>query len=279
MNFIKIKLLIDEYLNQAGNFLLTTRTYFNNNFYKKNLKRNIFFKNLKKGEEAIIIANGPSLNDFDLLKLKDKNLIFMNRGFMHNDYETLKPEFHFIIDDKLNNGIWPLSFIDSIFKKNPNVILFLNAKWHKNQEIVSYEEKYTNQIYWIDTRLFFTKFFKSRKIDLTRLTFGNAVVGSIFSSLVYMGVNKIYFLGQDFNGLCYELINKNSHFYGNNYENYDKDHTQIYEDLFSMSVSLRNWINIKNFASHNNLKLYNLSRKGIFHMIPYKNINDIINES
>ena len=43
---------------------------------------------------------------------------------MHNDYETLKPEFHFIIDDKLNNGIWPLSFIDSIFKKNQMLYFF-----------------------------------------------------------------------------------------------------------------------------------------------------------
>ena len=54
----------------------------------------------------------------------------------------------------------------------------------------------------------------------------------------------------------YELINKNSHFYGSNYENYDKDHIQIYEDLFSMSVSLRNWINIKKFACHNKIELY-----------------------
>ena len=65
----------------------------------------------------------------------------MNRGFLHKDYAYLKPQYHFIIDEKLNNGIWPITFIDEIFSLNPNVKLFLNLKWSKNKKFYSYKKK------------------------------------------------------------------------------------------------------------------------------------------
>lgn len=266
INVIKFKVEIDEYLNQFGNFLLLS---FSKILQKKNkdFKKNIILKDCLKNQSAYIIANGPSLNKFNLRKLKDHNLFFMNRGFLHKDYEFLKPKFHFIIDEKLNSGVWPIKFIDDIFKLNPDTKLFLNSKWSNNEKFKNYKIKFGDNIFWIDTRLFFTKFHKSRKINLEYITYGNAVSGAAFISSLYMGVNEVNLLGQDLNGLCYDIINEESHFYGNNEENRSKNIEDITDDLLSMSISIRNWTNMIKYSKNNNIKVVNLSDSSLLNLI------------
>ena len=41
----------------------------------------------------------------------------VNRSFDHPDYETIQPNYHIIVDSKLASGVWPLDYIDIIFKK------------------------------------------------------------------------------------------------------------------------------------------------------------------
>lgn len=266
INFIKLKISIDEIINELANFILLIC---NLNYLKikSDLKPNIIFKDILKNQKVIIIANGPSTHTYNLRELKGETLFFMNRGFLHKDYAYLKPQYHFIIDEKLNNGIWPITFIDEIFNLNPNVKLFLNLKWSKNKKFYSYKKKYVDRIFWIDTRLFFTKFNSNQKINLTKLTYGNAVSGAAFSSAVYMGANDISFIGQDLNGLCYDILNKDSHFYGYNKENDLKSIVDITDDLFSMSSSIRSWSHMIRFAKNNNLEIKNLSQSHLLDLI------------
>lgn len=259
---LKFKIFINEVLNQVANYIIQFYKMFSSN--KHLLKRNKSLKNILQNQSAVIVANGPSVSEIDLKLLKGKNLFFMNRGFKHKDYEYLQPNFHFIIDEKLNSGIWPISFIDTIFELNPNVKLFLNHKWCKEEKFNKFSKKYPNQIFWIDTRLFFTRFYNNRKIDLTKVTYGNAVSGAALSSAIYMGSNNISFIGQDLNGLCYELINDRSHFYGSNKENSLKSINDITEDLLSMSISIRNWINFINYCKQKKININTLSQKGLF---------------
>lgn len=259
---LKFKIFINEVLNQVANYIIQFYKMFSSN--KHLLKRNKSLKNILQNQSAVIVANGPSVSEIDLKLLKGKNLFFMNRGFKHKDYEYLQPNFHFIIDEKLNSGIWPISFIDTIFELNPNVKLFLNHKWCNEEKFNKFSKKYPNQIFWIDTRLFFTRFYNNRKIDLTKVTYGNAVSGAALSSAIYMGSNNISFIGQDLNGLCYELINDRSHFYGSNKENSLKSINDITEDLLSMSISIRNWINFINYCKQKKININTLSQKGLF---------------
>lgn len=262
---LKFKIFLNEVLNQAANYIIQFYKMFSSNRHL--LKRNKSLKNILQNQSGVIVANGPSVSEIDLKLLKGKNLFFMNRGFKHKDYEYLQPNFHFIIDEKLNSGIWPISFIDTIFELNPNVKLFLNHKWCNEEKFYKFSKKYPNQIFWIDTRLFFTRFHNNRKIDLTKVTYGNAVSGAALSSAIYMGLSDISFIGQDLNGLCYELTDKKSHFYGDNFENKSKTIDNIIEDLLSMSISIRNWSNIISYCNKKNIKIFNLSESGLFSLL------------
>ena len=44
-----------------------------------------------KGRDLFIILNGPSLKKQDISTLKGKDLMFVNRGFMHPLYKELQP--------------------------------------------------------------------------------------------------------------------------------------------------------------------------------------------
>ena len=82
-----------------------------------------------------------------------------------------------------------------------------------------------------------------------------------------MGANNISFIGQDLNGLCYDILNKDSHFYGYNKENDLKSIVDVTDDLFSMSGSIRSWSHMIRFAKNNNLEIKNLSQSHLLNLI------------
>ena len=45
------------------------------------------------GKDIYILLNAPSLNTQDLSVLKGKDIMFVNRGFMHPLYADLQPAF------------------------------------------------------------------------------------------------------------------------------------------------------------------------------------------
>ena len=139
--------------------------------------------------------------------------LFLNRAFLHQDYEFIKPKYHIFIDPKLATGEWDITFLDEVYKKNPNVTFLLNAKWYYLEKFQPYINDKKFKIYWVDMNLFPTPFHKNRKIDLTKITYGLGAPGVALITMIYMGMKNIY-CWHDGNGLCYELLNLESHFYG-----------------------------------------------------------------
>jgi len=242
------------------------------------MKKNIELKDMLKGKRAFLVANGPSINKQDLKPLKDEITFFVNRAFLHKDYEYIKPTFHVIVDGKLATGEWNINFLDKVIEKNPEVTFLLNANWYYMDKFQPYIKDDRFKIYWVDMRLFTTPFYKNRKIDLTKLTYGAAVTGVAKMSMIYMGIKDIYFLGEDGNGLCYELIGGDSHFYGTNEENSRKTMKDIYNDLYMMSLSLKNWTYFNEYAKSIGVNIYNCTEGGIFNMFERKKFEDIVND-
>jgi len=242
------------------------------------MKRNIELKNIHKGKKGFLIANGPSINKQNLKLLKNEITFFVNRSFLHKDYKYIKPTFHVIVDSKLATGEWNIDFLDKIIEVNPEVIFLLNAKWHYLDKFQPYIEDDRFKIYWVDTNLFTTPFYRYRKIDLTRLTYGSAVSGAATTSMIYMGIKDIYFLGQDGNGLCYEIIDRDSHFYGSNPENKRKKMKDIYSDLYMMSLTLKNWTYFNNYCKEIGVNIYNCTEGGIFNMLDRKKYEEVVSD-
>lgn len=278
-NFWNFKLKLDDYFFELVNIAQKVVFYGKNvNGKYSFLKQNIELKDKFKGKRAFLVANGPSVKKQDLKPLKDEITFFVNRAFLHEDYEYIKPTFHIIVDPKLATGEWDIKFLDTILEKNPDVIFLLNYKWYYLDKFQPYIKDKRFKIYWIASELPTTPFHKKRTIDLTTLTYGSAVTGVAFISSIYMGIKNFYFLGQDGNGLCYEIINQDSHFYGINPENSKKNIKNIVLDLYMMHLSLKHWTYFSEYCKQIKFNVYNLTEGGIFDMFERKTYKDILNE-
>ena len=80
------------------------------------------------------------------------------------------------------NGI---TFIDEVYKKNPNVTFLLNAKWFYLDKFQPYIKDKKFKIYWVDMNLFPTPFHKNRKIDLTKITYGFGAPSCLNNNDIY----------------------------------------------------------------------------------------------
>jgi len=276
-NFWDFKLGLDDYFFELVNIAQRVVFYSKNINGKYNfLKKNRELKDKFKGKRAFLVANGPSIKKQDLKPLRDEITFFVNRAFLHEDYEYIKPTFHIMVDPKLATGEWDIKFLDIILDKNPNVIFLLNYKWYYIDKFQPYIKDERFKIYWVATDLFTTPFHKKRKVDITTLTYGAAVTGVAFVSSIYMGIKDFYFLGMDGNGLCYEITGEDSHFYGANLENSQKTIRDIVKDLYMMHLSIKNWIYFSEYCNQIGFNIYNLTEGGIFNMFKRKKYEKVI---
>ena len=157
------------------------------------LKKNVLLKNAHINKRIFLLGNGPSLNAFDIKKMKDEIVIMVNRSFDHPSYEIIKPKYHIIIDSKLADGTWPLEYLDIIYKKNPNVNLLLNAKWYHLEKFSKYRNK--DNIFWIKHNSI-SLIFNNFNSDLSTIySSGISVTEQGLNLGVYLGCKKIYILG------------------------------------------------------------------------------------
>ena len=236
------------------------------------LKKNIHLKDIHKNKRIIVVANGPSINDFDLKKLKNEIVIMVNRSFDHPDYEIIKPQYHIFVDKKLATGVWPLSYLDTIVKKNPNVKIILNADWYCLEKFKDIRNR--DNIFWVKNKLV-SLFFNNFNNDLTKNYSTLGVTGHGVSLAIYSGSNKIYILGMELNGVIYLLNNQDSHYSGKDPDY--KNHTSLdwSRDLSNNARGIRFWHNFVNHCKINNIELINLSNKGLFDFVPKEDFNKL----
>jgi hypothetical protein len=271
-----IKLYLDEVFFELINLAYKANFFIKNGKKKYGLQRNLELKDKHIGQRCFVVGNGPSLNVQNLKLLKDEVAFFVNRAFLHPDYEYIQPTYHIIVDPKLQTGEWSITFLDQIAEKNPNVVFLLSAKWYNDPKFQPYKKKFN--IYWLDLRLIWTRFFNG-KINLSNINVCGAVVEVGIVSAIYMGMKEIYFLGVDGNGLCYNLIGQDSHSYGSNPEDLTKDMLTISKDLYFMSMSARKWVYIANYCEKIGIKLVNLTAGGIMDICPRKKFEEVLTQS
>ena len=195
-DFWKNKQKLDDYFFELVNIVLRFIFFVRGLTGKyQYLKKNIELKDMFKNQRCFLVANGPSINNQNLKPLSGEITFFLNRAYKHKDYEFIKPTFHILIDNKLATGEWDIDMIDVIIKKNPNVILLLNAKWYSLKKFNKYVNNNQLKIYWVDISLFTTPFHNKRTIDLKKITYGSGSATSVaFMSSIYMGISNFYFL-------------------------------------------------------------------------------------
>ncbi|MES9955631.1 MAG: 6-hydroxymethylpterin diphosphokinase MptE-like protein [Sedimenticola sp.] len=272
-NIWEVKTVWDDFFYQVFNILIRARYIKEGGAKGHGLTKNISLRDCNKGKRAFIVGNGPSINQQNLKVLTNELVFFVNRGFLHPDYESIKPTYHIFIDPKMATGEWPLSFVDQAAEKNKDVEFIMNGRWFNMPEFEPYKKKY--KIHWTMQSLFFQPWRKAC-VDLTRIGPGGAVVEQGILFALYMGCRDIFFLGVDGNGLCHNLIGEESHFYGVNEEDIESSYSDIWRDLSMMSNSLRRWAILSKFCAARNVNLVNLTKGGIINCCARNSLEDIV---
>jgi len=266
-NFWNFKHSIDNLFFELINILLKMIFAIKQLFKKYDfMKKNVNLNNIHENDRIFIVGNGPSINMQDLKKLKNEITFFVNRSFKHPEYEFIQPTYHVFVDPKLANGEWEIEMLDEIWNKNPNVTFLLNSKWFHLEKFQSYIQDKRFNIFWLDTSLFFTPYYKTRVIDITKRTYGAAVLGQAIISAIYMGSKHIYILGAESTGFCNELLKQDSHFYGVNPENLTKDIEDVYKDLYFNYLYIKNLFYFSLYSKEQSYEVVNCTKGGILDM-------------
>tara|TARA_B100000925_G_scaffold291868_1_gene282050 strand:- start:276 stop:1136 length:861 start_codon:yes stop_codon:yes gene_type:complete len=241
----------------------------------KFLKKNKALEKKFEGQKFFIIGLGPSLKNYDLLKLKDKNVIMVNRSFRLDNYSELSPKFHLFIDPKLEMGIWPIDYLDEILKKSKNVKIFLNADWFDSEKFLKFRNH--EQIYWIKIHpvsLLNSKY----SSDITQsISSGSTVIECAITLSMYLGSNNINILGVEGNGISKLMCNQDSHWDGSDPDYKDHNSLLYANDMINASRGIRQWHAISKALTKKKIKIYNLTKEGILDAYEYKNFEDSLN--
>lgn len=226
-----------------------------------NIKKNMqLLPTEGNGLDLYILLNAPSLATQDISVLKDKNTMFVNRGFKHPLYGLLQPKYHVFCDTKMLKGIWPVSWIEEIWSISPRTKIILPLDWFSNPKFESYRNN--PLIYWSDTELPFHNL---------------GVSGSCFAFAIQQKYNNIYFAGFDATGIGHEMVKTaNSHFYGNDSELEGKSCKQFVIDLYMHSRHLHDLNRLADYCNKKNIHLINITNGGMLDMFPRENILPII---
>lgn len=274
MNLWRLRKQYNRAFYELGNLYVWTRFLSRGGRSAFGLAHNQDLQDKHNGRRAFVVGNGPSLNRQNITAIKNDVSFFVNRAFLHEKYEAIRPQYHVFIDPKLATGEWPLTFLDSVVEKNPDVTLLLNAEWYNFEKFQNYKQKFN--IRWIYAKLFDVPS-ACRRFDLLRPVIGDNVVKAAVVAAIFMGIREIYLLGVDGNGLCYELMEQGeSHFYGTNKENSAKSYDDICRDLDMMSTSLIGWQNISHGARRFGVDIRNATAGGIVDAFPRALFEDVV---
>ena len=275
-NFWDFTYALDNIYYELVNYLLKSSFWIKKSSFKKTvLQKNSLLKNKHFNERAFVIGNGPSVKKQNLKLLKNEITFFVNRSFLHEDYEYIQPTYHIFIDPKLATGEWEITMLDQVKEKSPNVIFLLNAKWYYLDKFQPYINDSQYTIYWIESSLFFTPFYNRRKIDLTTVTYNSAVLGQGIYTSIYMGIKDIYVLGAEGNAFCHEMVNQESHFYGGNPENNNKSIQTTYTELYRNYIYLKHLFFLSQYVKNQNCSIYNCTIGGIMNMFERKEYENL----
>ena len=270
------------------NFLIRKNKLINESSYlsqseKNILQRNSCFKQKHKNQRAFIIANGPSLKNQDISKLKNEITFVMGGFHKHPILETgWQPSYYCLIDPenfKDNNNADP--FYREINKKISSAIFILSLArgYGYNMKYKKLDPSKTFYCATVGTP-------NKIKLDMTDLmpAFHNVATFSI-AIAIYMGCNPIYLLGFDHDYLANKGLYH--HFYeggdnsGGERANrflttpYLEIHT-YYENMKTMMKIWEKYFFLDKVSKSKNIKIINSSEGGYLDVFPRISFDSIL---
>jgi hypothetical protein len=214
-------------------------------------------------EEVFIIGGGPSLKNFDFLKLADKDTIVVNKSILHVPF----PSYFITVDYTVLGKIG----IQSFKQVNTTKIFVANFSIPtlKEADGVITDTKF-NLAY--ENLTFFDRVIKSHKSDGIGLSFDDFRSGSnsgfcAFQLAVLLGYKKIYLLGIDL-----DTSNNITHYHGGYGEGVGSFDVKLKDYFMSFKAGL-----LQLSILREDIKVFNCSiTSALNYILPYKSVEEIL---
>lgn len=236
---------------------------FNLNLGQKNLlQNNLKYKGIHEGESCYVLGTGPSLSTLSSIEIehiKKHKSIGVNSFYKSEISKTLIPDYYSLMDN-LYWEDWSHTYAEIINLFGPNMKTQFITDYRAHQ-ILSELLTDDNSIY-----LYAKKYpYDSVSFDIANNIYGvmNVVTYSILTAM-YLGFNKIYLLGCDYNAFCNM---GNGHCYD--------DHDELSQVNYNLAFYLKFYWLITEFhylvsklARKNNVSIINLNEASLLDAYP-----------
>jgi hypothetical protein len=248
------------------------------------LRKNVKFKNIHKGERLFILGSGHSIKLQDLKLLENEIVMSQNHFHAHPDTSVFKPKYQVVIPKfhpKEYDSDW-VEWLRTMEEKLPTDCTYffgLNTK-----EMVMQRPKLKDHSYFVEPG-FNANCLSKAKVDITGLMMRiPTVITQCLTIAIYMGFSEIYLMGFDLDQLCLIANDRdNVRFYGNSPITSNKAEKDFEKDLASTGID---WFNmyaiwhqlnlLKVEAGKRNVKILNATRGGMLNMFDRVAYEDII---
>jgi hypothetical protein len=256
----------------------------------KVISRNIIFNDCHKGERCFVLGTGFSINDIDIIKLKNEHKIFMSQFYHHKNYLDLNPKYHLFNDfgghPHMNQNIMLDHYrqIDARVPDNVNLFFRYNVDYEFIKEHRLFKNK---KVYYIDYMSDFNYIMKDG-IDASRGFYhpnGCAISG--IQLALCMGFKEIYLLGIDYDFFRIHQGNR-FHFYDetlsvsgvrlsvNDFTKFENMVLSEQKRHCEAILSIYQHHQIVNaFCRRNGIKIFNLSEGSLLDIISRKNFDTV----
>ena len=280
MEGIKVRNYLQYLFGKARN-LVRYRTI-SREVYKLSRKRILKYRNIYKGKRCFIIGNGPSLTADDLELLKDEICFASNKIYKIYDKTSWRAKFYCVQDFEVATEMGQEM---KIAMDQADATFFRMDKHDLLESLVlEYKNALMVPLRWYLNKKKKTKFSGDAR---SYLYDGTTVTYMAMQLAVYMGFEKIYFIGVDHNypfyrneaGDCVE-VDKNmaAHFYENSVKGEEANvSAHRSNNKFMQDVS---YSAAKAFCERNgNVTFYNATRGGKLDIFERVDLEDILKQN
>jgi hypothetical protein len=254
--------------------------------YRKELKRNLVLENKFEGGECIILGNAPSLNNYDLSKIKNKNLFFLNSFHFNKNFKNLLKENKFKgylaapIHPPQDEKEWK-KYLEGILKNiSDNTLLFLGLDGRKINLKRLYI-KINKNLRKKNVFFYFAGKYYNPLIDRTpSFNISKSLIRTYTASLyalqvaISLGFKRIYLLGIDHSDIFIGNPKKN-HFYGKiDIQKKEWERITNLESVKNLYEMFSLYSNLNRFSD---VRIVNLSETSLLNFLPYKPFSELFN--
>ena len=218
-------------------------------------------KKYKRNNRCIIIANGPSVAQFDLKKIPNNcDVISINQFYKSEVSNHIKSDFHIVnepFDGNQPEDTYKYILNQCLKHESACYIFHPNSsRYLKTKKNVFFSKNSLLKI--------FTMQFGSLTLD-KRMPLFKCTGSASIAYAIAIGYQKIYVLGMDQNQLS-EKKQTNRHFYEeeDNHKYDIQKFENYYQRIISKSETILSLLRLTKIAKDKDIKIYNLSYKYSF---------------